>query len=164
VISIERLNQMNKQEFMDTVGWVFEDSPWVAERAWESMPLTSGAELFQTMVTIVEKAETSLKLSLLRAHPDLGTRLLMSEASQKEQGEAGLKQLSNEERLEFLTWNKAYVEKFGFPFIMAVKGQGKETILATMKQRLNSTKEKEFEMALKEVYKIAKFRLDDFIQ
>lgn len=149
---------------MDTVGWVFEDSPWVAERAWERMPLSSGEELFQTMVEMVEKAETSLKLSLLRAHPDLATRLQISEASQKEQTGAGLKQLSKEERHEFLSWNKQYVKKFGFPFIMAVKGQRKETILAAMKQRFNSTKEEEFEIALREVFKIAKFRLDDLIQ
>lgn len=149
---------------MDTVGWVFEDSPWVAERAWERMPLSSGAELFQTMVTIVENAEDSLKLSLLRAHPDLGTRLQMSEVSQKEQEGAGLKQLSKEEKLEFYSLNKQYVGKFGFPFIMAVKGQSKETILAAMKQRLNSTNEEEFDIALREVYKIAKYRFDDLIQ
>lgn len=148
---------------MDTVGWVFEDSPWVAERAWERMPLSTDVELFQTMVEMVENAETSLKLSLLRAHPDLGTRLQISEASQKEQAAAGLKQLSQEERLEFLSWNKQYVDKFGFPFIMAVKGQRKETILAVMKQRLNSIKEEEFDIALREVFKIAKFRLDDLI-
>lgn len=155
---------MNKKKFVDTVGWVFEDSPWVAERAWERMPLSSGEELFQTMVTIVENAEDSLKLSLLCAHPDLGTRLQMSEASQKEQAGAGLKQLSKEEKLELLSWNKQYVANFGFPFIMAVKGQSKETILAAIKQRVNSTYEEEYDIALREVCKIAKFRFDDLIQ
>lgn len=155
---------MNKVEFVKAVGGVFEDSPWVAVKVWESLPFSSSAELLQAMATIVQQAEDARKLELLRAHPDLGTRLKMSGVSQKEQAEAGLDQLSKDEFHEFHLLNKQYVEKFGFPFIMAVKGQSKEKILSAMKQRVNNSYEDEYEMAFQEVNKIAKFRLDDIIQ
>lgn len=74
-LSIESMNQMNREVFVHTLGWLFEDSPWVAWMAWESLPFTSREELLQTMIIIVQKAEEGRKLALLRAHPDLGTRL-----------------------------------------------------------------------------------------
>ena len=163
VFSIEEVNQMNKEVFVEKVGWVFEHSPWVAEKAWESLPKKSGEELLQTMTAVVKDAEESLQLALLRAHPDLGTRLKISEFSQKEQARVGLDKLSKEEFAEFVSLNKRYVEHFGFPFIMAVKGQSKETILAAMQERVDNTHEKEFLTALNEVYKIAAFRLNDVI-
>ena len=162
-LSIKHINQMNKEEFVAEVGWIFEHSPWVAEKAWESLPFTSRQELLQTMETIVKNAEQSLKLTLLRAHPDLGTKLKMSEVSQNEQAGIGLDQLPNEEFVQFVSLNQRYVEKFGFPFIMAVKGQSKESILMAMQQRALNTYEDEFLAALNEVYKIAGFRLTDAI-
>jgi 2-oxo-4-hydroxy-4-carboxy-5-ureidoimidazoline decarboxylase len=155
------VNQMNKEEFLQKVGWVFEHSPWVASGAWEVMPFESREDLLQTMIDIVQNAEESMQLALLRAHPDLGTRLQMSEVSQKEQAGVGLNKLSKEEFEEFVSLNKMYVNKFAFPFIMAVKGQSKETILAAMKQRVHNSYEEEYNIALREVYKIAGFRLND---
>ncbi|MFS0779427.1 2-oxo-4-hydroxy-4-carboxy-5-ureidoimidazoline decarboxylase [Neobacillus sp. 3P2-tot-E-2] len=158
---MEEVNLMNKEEFVQKVGWVFEHSPWVASAAWESMPFESRENLLQTMIDIVQNAEESRQLALLRAHPDLGTRLQMSEVSQKEQAGAGLDRLSKEEFEEFVLLNEMYVNKFAFPFIMAVKGQSKETILAAMKQRVDNSYEEEYNIALREVYKIAGFRLND---
>jgi 2-oxo-4-hydroxy-4-carboxy-5-ureidoimidazoline decarboxylase len=158
---MEEVNQMNKEEFVQKVGWVFEHSPWVASAAWENMPFESHENLLQTMIDIVQNAEESMQLALLRSHPDLGTRLQMSEVSQKEQAGAGLDELSKEEFKEFVSLNKMYVNKFAFPFIMAVKGQSKETILAAMKQRVHNSYEEEYYIALREVYKIAGFRLND---
>ncbi|MBV7508354.1 2-oxo-4-hydroxy-4-carboxy-5-ureidoimidazoline decarboxylase [Bacillus sp. sid0103] len=162
-LTIEKLNQLNKEEFVKKVGWVFEHSPWVGSLVWESLPLNSREELLQTMVTVVKNAEEALQLALLRAHPDLGTRLKISEVSEKEQAGAGLDRLSKDEHKEFLSLNQKYVEQFGFPFIMAVKGQTKATILAAMQQRVGNTYELEFQTALNEVYKIAGFRLNDVI-
>jgi 2-oxo-4-hydroxy-4-carboxy-5-ureidoimidazoline decarboxylase len=162
-LSIENINQMNRELFVQTLGWLFEDSPWVASNALESLPFKSRDELLQTMITIVKKSEKHRQLGLLRAHPDLGTGLQMSEISQKEQAGVGLNKLTKEELAEFVSLNQNYVEKFGFPFIMAVKGQNKETILSAMKERLGSTYDQEFETALDEVYKIARFRLGDTI-
>jgi 2-oxo-4-hydroxy-4-carboxy-5-ureidoimidazoline decarboxylase len=162
-LPIERINQMEKEVFVGTVGWVFEHSPWVAEKAWESLPFKSSQELLQTMVTIVEGAEKSMQLALLRAHPDLGTRLQMSEVSQKEQAGVGLDRLSKDEYAEFVSLNQQYVNTFGFPFIMAVKEQSKDTILLAMRERVKNNQEEECAAALNEVKKIAAFRLIDLI-
>jgi 2-oxo-4-hydroxy-4-carboxy-5-ureidoimidazoline decarboxylase len=159
--AMEEVNQMNKEEFVEKVGWVFEHSPWVAVAAWDCMPFESRENLLQTMISVVQNADESKQLALLRAHPDLGTRLQMSEVSQKEQAGAGLDRLSKEEFEEFVSLNKMYVNKFQFPFIMAVKGQSKETILAAMKQRIHNSYEEEYNIALREVFKIAEFRLND---
>ncbi|WP_419954236.1 2-oxo-4-hydroxy-4-carboxy-5-ureidoimidazoline decarboxylase [Neobacillus niacini] len=156
-----KVNQMKKEEFVQKIGWVFEHSPWVASGAWGNLPFESCEHLIQTMIDIVQNAEESKQLALLRAHPDLGTRLQMSEISQKEQKGAGLDKLTKEEFEEFVSLNQSYVNKFNFPFIMAVKGQSKETILASMKQRIHNSYEEEFNIALREVYKIAGFRLND---
>jgi len=155
---------MNKEEFVSGVGWVFEHSPWVARVAWESLPVHSREELLQKMVTVVKNAEEALKLALLRAHPDLGTRLNISEVSQKEQAGVGLDRLTKDEYKGFMSLNQRYVEQFGFPFIMAVKGQNKDTILAAMKVRVANAYEQEFLTALNEVYKIVGFRLTDLIE
>ncbi|WP_144554435.1 2-oxo-4-hydroxy-4-carboxy-5-ureidoimidazoline decarboxylase [Bacillus sp. X1(2014)] len=163
-LSIATVNQLNKEEFVSAVGWVFEHSPWVARAAWESLPVHSRKELLQTMVTVVKNAEEALQLALLRAHPDLGTRLIISEVSQKEQAGVGLDRLTKDEYKEFMSLNQRYVEQFGFPFIMAVKGQNKDTILAAMKVRVANAYEQEFMTALNEVYKIVGFRLTDLIE
>ncbi len=155
---------MTKEEFVSAVGWVFEHSPWVARVAWESLPFHSREELLQRMVTVVKNAEEAVQLVLLRAHPDLGTRLIISEASQKEQAGVGLDRLTKDEHKEFMSLNQRYVEQFGFPFIMAVKGQNKDTILAAMKVRVANAYEQEFLTALNEVYKIVGFRLTDLIE
>jgi 2-oxo-4-hydroxy-4-carboxy-5-ureidoimidazoline decarboxylase len=162
-LSIQKVNQMQKNVFVGTVGWVFEHSPWVAERAWENRLFPSREGLLQAMVAVVENAEESLQLALLRAHPDLGTRLKMSEISQKEQRGVGLDQLTQEQFDEFVFLNQKYVKKFGFPFIMAVKGQNKDSILAAVKKRVDYSYEAECCTALNEVYKIARFRLNDII-
>lgn len=162
-LPIEIVNQMNKDEFIKKVGLVFEHSPWVATMAWDRLPFQSREQLLQTMKEIVQNADQSLQLSLLRAHPDLGTRLKISEVSQKEQSGVGLDKLSKDEFAEFVLLNQNYVKKYEFPFIMAVKGQSKETILSAMKQRVSNTYEEEYDKALNEVYKIVGFRLEDLI-
>jgi 2-oxo-4-hydroxy-4-carboxy-5-ureidoimidazoline decarboxylase len=161
LIECVEANQMNRKEFIQKVGWVFEHSPWVASAAWENIPFESREHLLQTMIDIVQNAEETMQLALLRAHPDLGTRLQMSEISQKEQAGAGLDQLTKEEFEDFVSLNQYYVQKYNFPFIMAVKGQSKESILAAMKRRVHNSYDEEFNIALREVYKIAGFRLND---
>ena len=161
---IENVNEMNKEEFVQKFGWVFEHSPWVASLAWESMPFISRENLLQTMIDIVGNAKESLQVALLRAHPDLGTRLQMSKVSQKEQAGVGFDKLTKEEYAEFVSLNKRYVTKFNFPFIMAVKGQSRERILSAMKQRFHHSYEEEYNIALHEVYKIACFRLKDIFK
>jgi OHCU decarboxylase len=160
---MQEINDMNVSDFTNTLGWVFEGSPWVAENAWKSGPFCSREHLFEAMITIVKDAGESLQLSILRAHPDLGARINMSDVSKREQAVAGLNMLSREEFEEFHSRNQIYVEKFGFPFIMAVKGKGKETILSAMKERICNANEEEWDRAFVEVFKIASIRLTDMI-
>ncbi|WP_052144567.1 2-oxo-4-hydroxy-4-carboxy-5-ureidoimidazoline decarboxylase [Halalkalibacter okhensis] len=163
-ISMDHVNKMDQSEFVEVVGAVFEHSPWVAERSWKNHPFDHLEQMYNVMIKEMHAAPSSLKRSLLRAHPDLGTRLEVSESSRDEQKNAGLSQLTEEEFEEFSMMNKEYTNKFGFPFIMAVKGQDKLTIKNNMKERIHNSYEEEFETALIQVSKIAKFRLDDLIE
>jgi 2-oxo-4-hydroxy-4-carboxy-5-ureidoimidazoline decarboxylase len=157
-MTLEELNALDQGAFTASVGWVFEDSPWVAERVWALRPFSDWAALHRAMVSQVQAATHDEQLALLRAHPDLGTRARLSQASASEQAGAGLDQLTREE-LDRL--NNSYKEKFGFPFLFAVKGSTKHDILLALEQRLASTYEDEFGEALRQVYRIAEFRLKE---
>ncbi|MCR6105504.1 2-oxo-4-hydroxy-4-carboxy-5-ureidoimidazoline decarboxylase [Salipaludibacillus agaradhaerens] len=161
--TITEVNSMQASEFITTIGPVFEHSPWVAEKTWPHRPFTCVTQLHNRMTKEMYQANTALKLSLLRAHPDLGTKLTISETSGKEQREAGLNRLTEKEYNQFADLNDAYVKQFGFPFIVAVKGKKKEQILHKMKKRRHHSYEKEMETALEEVSKIAGFRLNELI-
>lgn len=150
-------------EFAERLGWVFEHSPWVAERTWESRPFVSPDDLCEKMAGHLGAAPRELQLALLRAHPDLGTRAKVSPDSAREQAGAGLDRLTEEEYLRLLALNAAYKEKFGFPFLYAVKGGGKEAILEALALRLGSAPEEEFEEAMRQVRRIARFRLEGFL-
>ncbi len=154
---------MDQQEFIETVGWVFEHSPWVAERAWAKRPFCDFDSLHLAMAKQVELASPDEQLSLLRAHPDLGTRAKVSDASAAEQAGAGLAQLTQEEFQHFTELNDKYKQKFGFPFLLAVKGYTKQDIIRSLQQRLASSHEVEFAEALRQVYRIAALRLHDVL-
>ncbi|MBU9713912.1 2-oxo-4-hydroxy-4-carboxy-5-ureidoimidazoline decarboxylase [Evansella tamaricis] len=161
--TINEVNRMDQNQFVQSIGVVFEHSPWVAKQSWKYHPFASLKELYEMMIREMYHAENAMKLSLLRAHPDLGTRLVISESSKQEQSGAGLNELSEEEFLHFSSLNKQYVERFGFPFIMAVKGQNKTKIQQQMELRISNSYDEEMDTALKEVSKIVKFRLEDLI-
>ncbi|MFC7395230.1 factor-independent urate hydroxylase [Scopulibacillus cellulosilyticus] len=162
-LNFDLVNQMDRESFTGALGWIFEHSPWVAERSWEKRPFSDVSDLHDAMVGVVDAASYEEKLALLRAHPDLAARVRMANASVKEQSGAGLDKLSKEESEDFLSLNKAYTEKFGFPFILAVRGHTKETIRQSMLKRLQLSPEAEFKEALEQIYKIAGFRLNDFL-
>ena len=162
-MTISQLNAASLNEFVEEVGWVFEHSPWVARRAWKFHPFESLDDLHMRMTREVEAASTAEKLALLRAHPDLGTRAKISESSTKEQASAGLDQLTPVEFARLHRANEAYKAKFGFPFLYAVKGSSKARIMEALDARLQSTPEEEFQEALRQVYRIARFRLDEIV-
>jgi 2-oxo-4-hydroxy-4-carboxy-5-ureidoimidazoline decarboxylase len=153
-MTIEELNAMDQSAFTATLGWIFEESPWVAERAWTSRPFADVAALHRAMVREVERAPREEQLAILRAHPDLGTRARMSAASTSEQ--AGL-----DFDRRFIALNESYREKFGFPFLYAVKGSTKQDIFRALEQRFPSDRDTEFDEALRQVYKIASGRLQE---
>jgi 2-oxo-4-hydroxy-4-carboxy-5-ureidoimidazoline decarboxylase len=153
-MTIEELNGMDQRSFTAALGWIFEESPWVAERAWFSTPFRDITALHREMVREVEQATPEEQLALLRAHPDLGTRARMSTASASEQ--AGL-----DFDRRFIELNESYREKFGFPFLYAVKGSTRQDIFRALEERFPLDRKIEFAEALRQVYKIAAFRLQE---
>lgn len=161
--SLSELNQMNQDDFVAALGWVFEDSPWVAQKAWARKPFADVLSLHQSMVNVVREASDAEKLALVCAHPDLGAKAKMAEASVKEQAGVGLDRLTPEEYDKFNYLNQAYKEKFNFPFIVAVRNHTKESILASFSQRLENSKETELKIVLAEIEKITLFRLQEIV-
>ena len=162
-MTLSDLNASDLVRFVDATGWIFEDSPWVAERAWPLRPFATVDVLHAAMVTIVEEAAAEERLALLRAHPDLGARARMSDASVGEQRGAGLDRLTRGEFEHLQEMNAEYRRRFGFPFLYAVKGSTKEDVLAALDRRRVAPLDQEQAEAMRQVYRIARFRLDDLI-
>ncbi len=159
-------SRMSRQDFVARFGDVFEHSAWIAEAAYDrglSTDADSAEGLHAILCAILASASDEQKLALIRAHPDLAGRLALAgeltAASTTEQASAGLDRCSAEEYARFQTLNEAYMEKFGFPFIMAVKGRGRSEILAAFERRLENDPDNEFATALSEVERIALLRL-----
>jgi 2-oxo-4-hydroxy-4-carboxy-5-ureidoimidazoline decarboxylase len=162
-VTMQELDSMEKEPFVAAVGWVFEHSPWVAERAWAARPFGTVAALHGAMAGIVAHASRQEQLALIREHPDLGVRARISPASAGEQAGAGLDRLTAGEFERLHRLNSAYREKFGFPFIYAVKGSTKGDILAALEHRLAGEPDAERATALAQIFRIAQFRLEDTI-
>jgi 2-oxo-4-hydroxy-4-carboxy-5-ureidoimidazoline decarboxylase len=160
-MTIGELNQLDQAGFVEAVGWIFEHSPWVAERAWAARPFAGLDALHLAMREQVERATFAERLALLKAHPDLGARARLSPASTGEQAGAGLDSLSPAEFELLHRLNAAYRNRFGFPFLLAVKGSTKHDILRELQARMETPPEDEFREALRQVYRIARFRLED---
>lgn len=160
-MTLTELNALDRKRFIDTLGWIFEESPWVAERVWTERPFASVDALHRAMSAVVEAASPEERLALLRAHPDLGARARMSRASVGEQRGAGLDRLTAEqfERLQRL--NSAYRARFDVPFLFAVKGSTVDDVLSALAARCDAPAEDERREALRQVFRIARFRLDD---
>ncbi|MBX7158237.1 MAG: 2-oxo-4-hydroxy-4-carboxy-5-ureidoimidazoline decarboxylase [Verrucomicrobiae bacterium] len=166
-MTLSEINQLSQSEFTKIFGGVFEHSPWIAEEGWKFQPFSSGSELHQKLCKIVTQSSEKKQLALLNAHPDLVGKIALegklTQASTQEQTSAGLTQLSTEEIQLFQNNNRAYREKFGFPFIICARLNKKEAILNGFKNRLQNSREQEMKTALEEIYKIAEFRLRDLI-
>ncbi len=162
-MTVAELSVLPQNQFVEALGWICEGSPWVAERAWTHRPFTSSDDIHAAMVAAVQSAARDEQLALLRAHPDLGSRARMSDASIGEQAGAGLDRLTPEEYTRLQNLNKQYCEKFGFTFLFAVRGNTKHDILEALECRIASTTEDELQEALRQVYRIASFRLQDVV-
>jgi 2-oxo-4-hydroxy-4-carboxy-5-ureidoimidazoline decarboxylase len=161
--SLAQLNEMSQADFVAALGAVFEETPAIAKIAWYSRPFTSVSDLHQQMVNVVSYLSPENKWALIQAHPDLGSRVAMAEASVQEQAGAGLTQLSPQEYAQFQQLNQTYTEKFGFPFIIAVKNHTKASILAAFQSRLENFAAQERQQALAEIMAIAHFRLNELV-
>jgi 2-oxo-4-hydroxy-4-carboxy-5-ureidoimidazoline decarboxylase len=156
--------KLDVTEFVNRFGAIYEHSAWVAEEA-ASVTTEIGdlEKLADLMADCVDNASTSRQLELIRAHPDLAGKAQvageLTEESTSEQTSAGLDQCSVEEYDRFQMLNTAYHEKFGFPFVMAVKNSSRDEILDAFSDRLENDPATEFETALAEIHKIARMRL-----
>jgi len=151
-------------EFVARFGAIYEHSPWVAEEAARIVDDIADIEqVAAVMADCVDNASVDRQLALIRAHPDLAGKAQiageLTEDSTSEQASAGLDQCSAEEYERFQSLNRAYDEKFGFPFVMAVRDSSRQEILAAFESRLSNEPDLEFETALAEIHKIARLRL-----
>ena len=165
--TLAELNATDRGGFVAVIGWVFEQAPWVAERAWEQRPFATLERLHAAMTAVVAAASIEEQLALLRAHPELGALRLgdgISETSRREQAAAGLDALGGGELERLRALNAAYREKFGFPFLYAVKGSTHVEILNALERRLTSMRDAEHREALRQVYLIARFRLEGAVK
>ena len=158
---LNQVNAMTSAEFEKAFGDVAEHSPWVARNAASARPYKSREAMIAAFRDVVLAASETAQLALVRAHPDLATKAKLTDDSTKEQAQAGLGTLGRDEFARFTHLNEFYKSKFDFPFIFAVKGATKEQILAGFAERVNNSKEDEFAMALEQVCRIFRFRIED---
>jgi OHCU decarboxylase len=161
-------SQMAREDFVRVFGGVFERSPWIAERAFqlELGPAHDSANgLHNALARAFRSASDAEKLEVLKAHPDLAGKLAtakrLTAESAQEQASAGLDALTDAERESFTRLNSAYTKKFGFPFIIAVRGLGKQDILSSFEARVQNARVLEFDMACAQVEHIALLRMRD---
>ena len=161
--TLDEINAMDRQTFIAAFGAVFEASPWAAEAAWQSRPFTNAAHAAEALFAAVRNAGRERQLALLRAHPELGARKPLAEFSAREQAGAGLQREQDGQAALLADLNRRYREKFGFPFILAVKGLNPDKIITRFRARLENDPEKEFNECLEQVFRIAAYRLEDIL-
>jgi len=161
---------MDRAAFVARFGGVFEHSPWIAEAAWDAgLPEEADTAdgLHAAMVAVLRAAPRQRKLDLLNAHPDLAGKLAvrgeLTAESSAEQAGAGLDRCTPAEFARFTELNDAYKARFGFPFILAVKGRTRAEILAAFERRVANAPEEEFATALEQVERIALLRIRDLL-
>jgi 2-oxo-4-hydroxy-4-carboxy-5-ureidoimidazoline decarboxylase len=167
-LTLDQINSLEAAAFTATFASIYEHSPWVAEKAAELRPFSTLTALAAALAGVVAGADEMAKQALLLAHPDLAGRAAVSGeltiASRLEQSKAGLDSLTPTEMERFTRSNTLYRERFGFPFILAVKYWRKTQILAAFDGRLNNAAAKERATALAEIDKIAFARLLDLVE
>src|SRR5947209_11970075 len=139
MLKLADLDALDRDEFVRIIGPLFEHSPWIAERASASRSFTSITELHRALCDVVRSSTKEEKLSLIRAHPDLVGSAVLTSESHGEQMAAGLTSLDTEEREQFRSYNTAYRERFGFPFVICPRLNKKEAILRALPERLQNS-------------------------
>ena len=166
----DRPSRLSEADFVARFGGVFEHSDWIAKRAFVgelSAANDTAIGLAAALTAVFREATADERLGVLNAHPDLAGKLAqakrLTESSTSEQASAGLDALTDAERERFTELNSAYVAKFGFPFIIAVRGRSKDDILAAFETRIGNDRDTELETACRQVERIALLRLKDML-
>lgn len=162
-IALSEINGLSREDLVRVVGPVFEHSPWIAETAAQQRPFPTRAALHAALCAIVQSASEAQQLALIRAHPDLVGRVVLTAESNREQTSAGLMQLTADEVALFDRYNTEYKSRFGFPFIICARKNKKEAILGAFPVRLTNSREAEIRTALDQIFQIAELRLADLI-
>jgi 2-oxo-4-hydroxy-4-carboxy-5-ureidoimidazoline decarboxylase len=167
-VTLEQVNALSREAFVEAFGDVAEHSPWVAERAATRRPFADREAMAEAFIDAIFDAGDAEKLALVRAHPDLAGRAAVAgeiaEESKREQAGAGLDKLTAEEFARFTELNDAYRARFQFPFILAVKGATKHQILEAFQKRIGSDPEAELAIAIRQVARIVTFRIGDRVR
>jgi 2-oxo-4-hydroxy-4-carboxy-5-ureidoimidazoline decarboxylase len=166
-MTLADVNAMDESEFVRVLGGVFEHSPWVARQAFASRPFVDIASLHNAMVEVVGRASRDERLALLRAHPELAGKAAvrgeLTADSTQEQSGAGLAHCTPEEFATITDLNRRYNEKFGFPFILAVKGYDRAGVLREFARRIERDPAAEFAECLAQIARITRFRLEALV-
>ncbi|WP_068312705.1 2-oxo-4-hydroxy-4-carboxy-5-ureidoimidazoline decarboxylase [Polycladidibacter hongkongensis] len=162
---MEQVNQLSHQAFVARFGDVVEQSSWVADAAAHRRPFADVTAMHLAFEEVLNAADVAQQLDVICAHPDLAGRAALAgdvaAASEQEQQSAGLDKLRPKELREFTELNEAYRQRFGFPFIYAVRGAHKYDILDAFRRRLQNSSEAEQAEALRQISRIIAFRLED---
>ena len=163
MIHLDALNAGNREDFVAALGAIFEHGAWVAERAFAARPFATVAALHEAMMAALTGASAEGRLAMIKGHPELGGKVAragdMAAASRQEQGALGLDRLGDAEFARFERANAAYAERFGFPFIIAVRRHTRDSILAQFERRLANDRETELATAITEIGHITRLRI-----
>jgi len=166
-MTLSELNASSKNDFVAALANIFEYSPWIAEQAASFRPFAGIAQLFDGMKAAVDHAPSELRLALIRAHPDLADKTQraagLTAESNAEQNSAGLDRLSDAEYEAFERVNNAYRAKFGFPYIVCVRRQTRDSILRDFERRQSNDARTEMRRSIEEIFRIAALRLDQLV-
>jgi OHCU decarboxylase len=164
---MDSVNELGQEAFVERFGPLFEHSPWIARAAWHDRPFADREALLEALVAAMYAAPRERKLDLIRAHPDLAGKAAiegsLTDSSQREQAAAGLDRLTPDEYDLFTRTNRAYRERFDMPFVVCAREHTKESILRVASERLANTEEEEIRVALEEIAKIGRLRLEDVL-
>ncbi|SDO76575.1 2-oxo-4-hydroxy-4-carboxy-5-ureidoimidazoline decarboxylase [Ralstonia sp. 25mfcol4.1] len=165
--TITQLNAMPEAEFVQVLGGIYEHSPWFAEAAAKQRPFANVAELAAALRGAVDAAGEEAQVKLVRAHPELAGRAAvrgeLTAESTREQAGAGLDQCTAEEFQRLQDLNAAYNRKFGFPFILAVRGYDRHGIIDAFAMRIENEPAVELQTCINQIHRIAQFRLNDLV-
>ena len=164
MISLEKINNLNKSDFLTIFGNVFEKSEWISEKVFDLRPFKNFEDLFSKIIGIYVNSDKKIILKILNSHPELAVEKKLTINSKNEQKNANLNECTNDEYNEFKKLNIEYKKKFDFPFIIAVKEKSKDEILSYFRERIKNSLNEEFLEAKKQVKKIAAFRLEEIIK
>ena len=160
----KNINLLTKKELLSIFGNIFEKSEWIAEEVFNSKPFKDSKDLVIKMMNIYEKTSNDKIIEIFNLHPKLAIEKKLTSFSSKEQIGAKLNTCTEEELEEFKHLNENYQKKFGFPFIIAVKGKNKDEILNNFKRRIKNNLEIEFKESKTQVKKIASLRLEEILK